>query len=436
MCKDQRRHVVIFPSPGMGHLIPLLELAKQIVGRHHHLSATIIIPTSGPPTEAQKAILEALPKNVNHIFLPLVDLPEGIHFVSQIFLTVTHSIPSLREALMAMTTTNRLVAVVMDPFCLDALENEVKCEYRDMKEPITFPGCVPIHGKDLPDPVHDRSNIAYKLLLEGGKRFNSVDGILLNSFLDLEEGAIKALQVEEPDKPAIYTVGPLIQTRLDDGSDRVECLRWLDDQPSGSVIFVAFGSGGTLSQDQLNELAFGLDMSGQRFLWVVKGPNNKSSNDAYFGVESPNDPLSFLPKGFLERTKGQGLAVPFWAPQIEVLSHGSTGGFLIHSGWNSILESVAHGVPMITWPLYAEQKMNSVMLTEGLGVALRPKANENGLVGREEVVGVIKNLMGRDGGNEIRLRMNNLKDAAARVLAEDGSSTKSINELVLKWENK
>ncbi|KAI8028032.1 Hydroquinone glucosyltransferase [Camellia lanceoleosa] len=137
--------------------------------------------------------------------------------------------------------------------------------------------------------------------------------------MDLEEGAIKALQEKEPGKYPIYLIGLLIQTySSDESQERPECLQWLDDQSSGSVLFVLFGSSGTLSHDQLNELAFGLELSSQRFLWVVRSPNDKSANAAFFIAQSQNDPFSFLPKGFLERTKGRGLVVPSWAPQIEV----------------------------------------------------------------------------------------------------------------------
>ncbi|KAL7203837.1 hypothetical protein ACSBR2_016982 [Camellia fascicularis] len=129
--------------------------------------------------------------------------------------------------------------------------------------------------------------------------------------MDLEEGAIKALQEKEPGKSPVYLIGPLIQTdSSDESQERPECLQWLDGQPSGSVLFVSFGSGGTLSHDQLNELALGLELSGQRFLWVVRSPNDKSANAVFFTPQSQNDPFSFLPEGFLERTKGRGLVVP------------------------------------------------------------------------------------------------------------------------------
>ncbi|KAI9180660.1 hypothetical protein LWI28_006974 [Acer negundo] len=99
-----------------------------------------------------------------------------------------------------------------------------------------------------------------------------------------------------------------------------------------------------MSHDQLIELAFGLEMSQQRFIWVVRSPNDESANAAFFEVQSEKDPFGFLPEGFLERTKQRGLVISSWAPQIEVLSHGSTGGFLTHCGWiqSSRVSSMAY----------------------------------------------------------------------------------------------
>ncbi|KAI3812272.1 hypothetical protein L1987_16979 [Smallanthus sonchifolius] len=87
----------------------------------------------------------------------------------------------------------------------------------------------------------------------------------------------------------------------------------------------------------------------------------------------------FLPKGFLARTVNRGLVVPSWGPQIEILSHEATGGFLTHCGWNSTLESIVHGVPMIAWPLFAEQHMNAKVMTKSLCLALRLEMDENGI---------------------------------------------------------
>lgn len=180
-------------------------------------------------------------------------------------------------------------------------------------------------------------------------------------------------------------------------------------------------------------------MSEQRFLWVVRSPNDTVANATFFNLEKSQedkDPVDFLPKGFLERTKGRGLVVPSWVPQAQVLSHGSTGGFLTHCGWNSTLESVVNGVPLIAWPLYAEQKMNAVMLTEDIKIALRAKPNnETGLVCRDEIAKAVKGLMEGEEGKSVRNRMKDLKEAAAKVLSENGSSTKALSEVTNKWRN-
>lgn len=461
-------HIVLLPSPGMGHLIPLIEFAKRLVHRHHFL-VTFFIPTDGPPSEAQKSTLESLPSSINSVFLPvsLNDVPEDARAETVISLTVLRSLPCLRQELTSLVAKATVAALVVDLFGTDAFDVAQEfnispyifypstamclslflhlekldqmvprdCEYRDMSEPVQIPGCIPVHGRYLLDPVQDRKNEAYRWVLHHAKRYKLAEGIIVNSFTDLEGGALKALQhQDEPGKPPVYPVGPLVKTGSTAESKNEGCLKWLDDQPLGSVLFVSFGSGGTLSCEQLNELALGLEMSEQRFLWVVRSPNN-AANSTFFSVNSHKDPYDFLPKGFLDRTKGRGMLVPSWAPQAQVLSHGSTGGFLCHCGWNSVLESVVNGVPLIAWPLYAEQKMNAVILTEDVKLALRPKANENGIVGRDEIAKVVKALMEGEQGKEVRNKMKDLKDAAAAVLSENGSSTKALSQLASKWNN-
>ncbi|KAF3439890.1 hypothetical protein FNV43_RR18168 [Rhamnella rubrinervis] len=464
--QSEATHIAIFPTPGMGHLIPLLEFAKRLV-HNHNINVTFIIPTDGSPTKAQKSSLDALPAAIDYVFLPPVsfdDVPEGAKIETLMSLTVVRSLSSLRESLKSLASRTKLVSLVVDLFGTDAfdvakefnlspymfypstamalslfiylpkLDETVSCEYRELPEPVRIPGCVPIPGKELLDPVQERQNDAYKWLLHHTKRYRLAEGVMVNSFKELEPGAISALEDKEPGEPPVYPVGPLVNMEPSSKVDESACLKWLDEQPHGSVLFVSFGSGGTLSSEQVNELALGLEASEQRFLWVVRTPNETVANAAYFSVHSQGDPLYFLPNGFLERTKGRGLAVPSWAPQAKILSHGSTGGFLTHCGWNSTLESVVNGVPLIAWPLYAEQKMNAFMLAQDIGVALRPKAKENGIVGKEEIANVIKGLMEGEEGKRIRNQMKNLKDAASRALSEDGSSTKALSDVVTKWQ--
>ncbi|KAJ7951276.1 Glycosyltransferase [Quillaja saponaria] len=467
--ESQPPHVAILASPGMGHLIPLIEFAKRLVV-HHNLTVTFVIPTTGPPSKAQNTVLQSLPNSINHIFLPPVSLNNlsgDAQMETIICNTLLRSLPSLRHALQSLTSTKRLVALVVDLFGTDAfdvakefnvsryvffpttamtlsfilylpkLDEEVDCEFRDLPKPINIPGSVPVQAKDLMDPAQNRKREAYKWVIHLGKRYSLAEGVFVNSFAQLEPETIEFLLKKEPGKPLVYPVGPLVNTdSINNEVDVSECLKWLDDQSHDSVLFVCFGSGGTLSSDQINELALGLETSEQRFLWVVRSPNDKVVNASYFSAQSQEDPLEFLPQGFVERTKGRGIVVPSWAPQAQILSHSSTGGFLTHCGWNSILESVVNGVPLIAWPLYAEQKMNAVMLTQDIEVALRPNANENGLVERGEIAKIVKDLMEGDEGKKIRYRMKDLKEAAARVLSENGSSTKVISEFALKLKNK
>nr|BAI65909.1 UDP-sugar:glycosyltransferase [Forsythia x intermedia] len=461
-------HVAIVPTPGMGHLIPLVEFAKKIIQKHNFM-VSFIIPSDGPLSSAQKLFLEKLPPRIDYVVLPPVcfdDLPEDVKIETRISLTVSRSLSSLRDAVQSLVSKKiRLAAFVVDLFGTDAfdvaiefkispyifipttamclslflnlskLDESVPCEFRDMSEKVHIPGCMPIHGSDLLDPLQDRKNDAYKWVLHHSKRYRMAEGIILNSFKELEPGAIQYLQEQETGKPPVYCVGPLIQMgSKSENNDESVCLKWLNEQPSGSVLYISFGSGGTLSHEQMIEIALGLDMSEQRFLWVIRCPND-TANATYFSIQNSGDPLAYLPPGFLDRTKGRGLVVPSWAPQAQILSHGSTGGFLSHCGWNSTLESIVNGVPLIAWPLYAEQRSNAVMLTEDVKVALRPKFNENGLVTRLEIAKVVKGLMEGEEGKAIRSRMRDLKDAAAKVLSDDGSSTKSLAELCSKWKS-
>ncbi|XP_008776769.2 hydroquinone glucosyltransferase-like [Phoenix dactylifera] len=459
-------HVAILPSPGVGHLIPLAELAKRLV--FHRGFAATFITFSDFSSPAQDAFLNSLPPGLSSLSLPPVlldDLPTDARIETRLCHVVARSVPRLRDILATLKVTTPLAAYVIDIFggdtlciakelgvphymyCttnftvlsllfyLPTLHRTTSCEYRDLAEPVVLPGCAPIRGEDLVNPMQDRTNEAYTWALHIAGRSREAEGILVNSFVEMEPVASRILMENEPGKPPVWPVGPLIRAGSNDGEEnRSECLEWLDRQPSGSVLFVSFGSGGTLSTEQLREVAFGLEMSGTQFLWVVRCPSDTEAYGAFFGDKGADDPLNYLPEGFLERTKGSGLVVRFWAPQVEVLRNGSTGGFLTHCGWNSTLESVVHGVPMIAWPLYAEQRMNAVMLSESVKVAMRPEVGKDGVVRREEISRVVKELMEGEGGKAARDRMAELREAAARALTEEGSSYKSLSEVAGKWK--
>ncbi|MED6223080.1 hypothetical protein PIB30_070514 [Stylosanthes scabra] len=309
---------------------------------------------------------------------------------------------------------------------------------------VHIPGCpVPFQVQDFPAPVlYQRSSQAYKSFLGVCRDYSLVDGVIVNTCTDLESDAIRAIEDQaktrnnNTNSPFVYPIGPLIQTATTNQVNRLECLTWLDNQPPKSVLYISFGSGGTVSQEQLNEIAFGLELSGHKFLWVLRAPSSFGGS-AYL-KEQKEDPLHYLPSGFLDRTKGQGLVVPSWAPQVEILAHGSTGAFLSHCGWNSILESVVYGVPMITWPLFAEQFMNAVLLKDVLKVALMPEKaeDEDGIIKREGIARVVRRIMEEnEEGLEIRKRIEELSDAAAAAISENGSSTEAFSSVAEKWKS-
>lgn len=467
-------HIALVSVPVYSHLRSVLEFSKRLVHLHQDIHVTCIIPTIGSsPCNNTKALVQSLPSSINYMFLSpqnLEDIPQHTHPAILVQAAISRSLPSIYDALKTLHSTSNLVAIVCDglitevlplaknlnissfiyfpstvmllSLCLysSKLDETISSEYRDLSEPIEIPGCIPIHGTDLPEPLQDRSSEAYKAFLEGNRRFYLADGVLVNSFHDMEADTIRVLQQEGTKIPSVYAIGPFIQkgsftNYIGNNNGSNECLiRWLDKQQDNSILYVSFGSGGTLCQDQMNELALGLELSGQKFLWALRSPS-RFGFITDLGATNEEDPLQFLPNGFLERTEGQGLVVPYWAPQIQILGHSATGGFVSHCGWNSTLESVVHGIPMIAWPLFAEQKMNASMLTNGLKVALRPNVNEKGIVGREEIAEVIKNLMVGEEGKGIRQRMRELKGAAVDALEENGSSTRTLSELVLKWKS-
>ncbi|XP_020208604.1 UDP-glycosyltransferase 72B1 [Cajanus cajan] len=463
---EKPTHVALVSSPGFTHLVPITEFSKRLVKHRPNFHVTCTIPSLGPPSESPKAYLKTLPSNIHPISLPPINkeqLPQGVQPATLIKLTITHSLPSIHEVLKSRFSKDPLTALVVDVFACQALEfakefnalsyvyfptsalvlslifhapkldEEVSSEYSNLTEPIKLPGCVPVMGVDLPDPVQSRSSEVYKQFLQTSKAMVAADGIIINTFLELEPSAVRALGEFGDGKIKLYPVGPITQKGSSNEVDESDkCLRWLDKQPPCSVLYVSFGSGGTLSQQQINELACGLELSCQRFLWVLRAPSNLA-NSAYLEA-AKDDPFQFLPGGFLERTKEKGLVVPLWAPQVHVLSHNSVGGFLTHCGWNSTLESVQEGVPLITWPLFAEQKMNAVLLNDGLKVALRPKLNDEGIVEREEIAKMVKCLMEGEEGKGMYERMRNLKDSASNAL-KDGSSAQTLLQLASHWEN-
>ncbi|KAG2657388.1 hydroquinone glucosyltransferase-like [Panicum virgatum] len=466
---SSRPHVVLVASPGAGHLIPMAELARRFVA-HHGLAATLVTFTDLSAPNANSAILSSLSASqVSTVALPAVsldDLPSDAHIGTVLMELMGRSIPHLRALLRDISSAAPLAALVPDFFgstvlplaaelgvpgyifcpsnltvhalmrsAVELNDGAASGEYRDLPDVLRLPGGLLLRREDYADGFKNSKQPIYAHLIEAGRRYRAADGFLVNTFHEMEPGNAEVLEqaAEQGTFPPAYPVGPLIRPSSDE-DDASACLDWLDRQPTGSVVYVSFGSAGSLSVEQTAELAAGLEDSGQRFLWVVRMPSLDGGNSAMFtgrggSDKDDDDPLAWLPEGFLERTSGRGLAVASWAPQVRVLSHPATAAFVSHCGWNSTLESVASGVPMVAWPLDSEQRTNAALLSENVGVALRPRA------ARAEIAAAVREVMGgEEKGRAVRLQAGELQQAAARACAPGGSSWQMLEEVAGKWK--
>ncbi|KAK9743284.1 hypothetical protein RND81_03G229100 [Saponaria officinalis] len=236
-------------------------------------------------------------------------------------------------------------------------------------------------------------------------------------------------------KLPVWAVGPLISTAIPLPDN--ECIKWLNKREKDSVLYISFGSQNTINPTQMMELASGLELSGKPFLWVIRPPFGFDIN----GEFKPE----WLPDGFEARVvPGQGMMVQKWGPQLEILSHEAVGGFMSHCGWNSVLEGLREGVPIVGWPLAAEQAYNAKMLVEEMGVAVEVARGVDGEVGREKVKTVVEMVLDRAEGSvgrELKRKAvevgRRLRDAVKVVDGVGkGSSVKGVDDFLEFVESK
>nr|DAD29897.1 TPA_asm: hypothetical protein HUJ06_031365 [Nelumbo nucifera] len=184
----------------------------------------------------------------------------------------------------------------------------------------------------------------------------------------------------------------------------------------------------SISHSQMMELAKGLEASGKIFIWVLRSPIGFNVNEEFRSKE-------WLPDGFEERMResNQGLLIRRWAPQLEILSHNSTCAFLSHCGWNSVLESLSQGVPIIGWPLAAEQFFNSKLLEEEMEVCVEVARGNSCEVGHEQIASVIELVMGgTEKGENLRRKACAVKEMIEDAVNDDesykGCSVKAMDE--------
>ncbi|BFG35943.1 hypothetical protein CerSpe_222170 [Prunus speciosa] len=195
-----------------------------------------------------------------------------------------------------------------------------------------------------------------------------------------------------------------------------DCTEWLNTKPNGSVLFVSFGSYVLVTKNDIEEIAHGLLLSKVNFIWVLR-PNTTSYDETYI-----------LPVGFENEIKDRGLMVP-WCSQIEVLSHPATGGFLTHCGWNSILESMWCGVPILCFPLWTDQVTNRKLVVDDWGIGLNLSDRVKPITG-VEVAEKINRLMSGKLGDGLQKQSKKIKQTLEDALAVNGSSQKNLSQFI------
>ncbi|KAL1815189.1 hypothetical protein ACET3Z_017763 [Daucus carota] len=224
-----------------------------------------------------------------------------------------------------------------------------------------------------------------------------------------------------------WAIGPFNPVEVCKAKKRYSYSDWLDNQAPDSVIYVSFGTTTSLTNEQIHAIAVGLENSGQKFIWVLRDADR---GDIFVG----DTRVCQLPEGYEERIKlkGQGIILRDWAPQLEILAHASTGGFMSHCGWNSCMESMSMGVPMATWPMHSDQPHNALLVTKVLkmGVVVKDWAHWDEFVESLTIEKAVKELMASKQGEELRRRAVELSTAMKRSMAEGGDTHKEFGDFI------
>ncbi|CAN6194653.1 unnamed protein product [Urochloa humidicola] len=468
-----RDHVVIFPFMAKGHTLPLLHFATALTTHHKDLHVTVLT------TPANRAFAAGrLPPSVSLVELPfpsLPPLPAGVESTDALpcpslyplFLRATALLrapfaaflASLRSPPLAVVSdlflgftraaaadagARRIVFHGMSCFSMavckalivnpDAAASAAGGVASGDGAPFHVPGLpehVEITADEVPDALvkfADAEDPVTRFLVDDVGFSDVLSwGVLVNSFAALDEAYVAPLESFYKLGARAWLVGPLFLAAGDASEleaaeeekhgDPEGCLAWLDDKAAGPVVYVSFGTQAHVSDAQLDEIAHGLVQSGHRFLWAVR--SDTWSPPAFVGPKN-------------------GLVVRGWVPQRRVLAHEAVGGFVSHCGWNSVMECLAAGKPIVAWPMIAEQHLNARHVVDfvGAGVRVRTTAGTmevaGDVVGRAEVEEKVRALMdaGGEAGRRMRERATWAQRAAMSAVSEGGASHVALRELV------
>ncbi|KAK7283605.1 hypothetical protein RIF29_13235 [Crotalaria pallida] len=451
--KNQFPHCLVLAYPGQGHINPMLQFCKRLVQRGVKITFVCTVST-------WNAIGNNINLNNNNNSIQVESISDGYddggvaaaeshEIYKDTFWrvgpqTLTHLLHKL-----ATNGNNHVDCVIYDSFLPWALDVAKKfgilgavfftqlCSvqnihfhvYHKLVElPLTqteymLPGMPKIAARDFPSFLYKYGTYPgyFDMITNQYSNIDKVDWVLANTFYELEQEVVDWLAKILP----LKTIGPTVPSwfldkRLEDDKDygisiynqnADACIKWLNDKPKGSVVYVSFGSMAGLSEEQTEELALGLRDSESYFIWVVRAIDQGK-----------------LSKEFAN-TSEKGLIVT-WCPQLQVLAHEAVGCFVSHCGWNSTLEALSIGVPVIAMPLWTDQITNAKFVMDVWQVGLKAVADEKEIVRRETIKHCIKEMLENEKGNEIKKNAIKWKNLAKNSVDEGGSSDKNIAEFV------
>ncbi|KAF5203104.1 Udp-glycosyltransferase [Thalictrum thalictroides] len=452
--KTQSPHVALFPSSGMGHIIPSVRLAASLANKNFHVTMITAHPlVSKAESNFLAHFFAAFPQVISKEFHLLPRDPSTaksdetdpfflqIEAIRRSATLLSPLLSSLSPPLSALIS-DIFLSSTFTPITADLhLPNYIlfpSCTYMlcltahfpslvNITEEINIPGLSTMVSKSwLPPPlVIDATGFFATQFVENGKNMVQHNGILMNTFDALEPESLKAINEGKVVNgfPPVISIGPLVPCEFE--KQQVSSLAWLDEQPDGSVVYVCFGNRTALSREQLRELGVGLVKSECRFLWILK--------DKKVDKEDVAEIDEVLGKGFVESVKDKGLVIKSWVDQDGVLSHRAVGGFVSHVGWSSAVEAMWHGVPILAWPQIGDQKMCAAVVKKcGLGLWVDSwDWNGGELVKGEDIGKAIKELMGDE---NLKLQVAHIKEEARKAVAFGGSSENNLLKLRKEWE--